>query len=154
MHLSRHDLVQLDDAYLGGLDEASLRALSARLVADLKEAHERLEQNPSNSSRPPSSRAPWEAAASDEAPSGPVAERTEVGDAVATPEEAPPEAQADAGDSGERPEPGRPGAPGHGRTQCLAVHEEQHRSPQACAVCARPLSEAHKTRTDSAHYCP
>jgi hypothetical protein len=62
MRLSRHDLAQLDDAYLAGLEEASLRALSVKLLADLKEAHERLAQNPSNSSRPPSSRAPWETA--------------------------------------------------------------------------------------------
>ena len=37
-----------------------MRGLSLRLVADLKEARERLKQGPTNSSRPPSSRAPWD----------------------------------------------------------------------------------------------
>lgn len=62
MQLSRHDLAQLDEAYLAGLAEGSLRVLSVTLLADLKEAVEQLDQNPSNSSRPPSSRAPWEGA--------------------------------------------------------------------------------------------
>jgi len=60
MHLSEHSLRQLDEAYLRGLEEEALRGLSVRLLADLKEAHERLNQTPTNSSRPPSSRAPWE----------------------------------------------------------------------------------------------
>ena len=60
VQLSRFDLAQLDEGYLAKLPEAQLRALSAKLLADLKAAHERLEQNPTNSSRPPSSRAPWE----------------------------------------------------------------------------------------------
>lgn len=64
MQLSRHDLAQLDEAYLAGLPEGSLRTLSVKLLSDLKELLERLEQNPSNSSRPPSSRAPWEGAGS------------------------------------------------------------------------------------------
>ena len=60
MHLSDHSLDQLDEAYVQTLDEGTLRGLSLRLLEDLKEARERLRQNPNNSSRPPSSRAPWE----------------------------------------------------------------------------------------------
>ena len=60
VQLSRFDLSQLDEGYLAKLPEEQLRALSAKLLADLKAAHERLDQDPSNSSRPPSSRAPWE----------------------------------------------------------------------------------------------
>ena len=66
MHLSEHSLRQLDRTYLDALDEAALRALSARLLDDLKEARDRLNQGPENSSRPPSSRAPWERGASPE----------------------------------------------------------------------------------------
>jgi len=36
MRLLRDDLAELDDAYLTGLDDASLRALSVQLLADLK----------------------------------------------------------------------------------------------------------------------
>ena len=60
MHLSEYSLRQLDRAYLDALDEAALRGLSAKLLDDLKEARDRLNQGPSNSSRPPSSRAPWD----------------------------------------------------------------------------------------------
>ena len=60
MHLSDHSLRQIDDDYVRSLGADALRDLSLRLLADLKEARERLNQGPTNSSRPPSSRAPWE----------------------------------------------------------------------------------------------
>lgn len=60
MKLSQHDLQQLDEGILQGLPEAVLRRLSVNLLADLKEARELLQQHPGNSSRPPSSRVPWE----------------------------------------------------------------------------------------------
>jgi hypothetical protein len=60
MHLSDHSLRQIDDDYVRSLETDALRDLSLRLLADLKEARERLNQGPANSSRPPSSRAPWE----------------------------------------------------------------------------------------------
>ncbi len=60
MHLSPHSLQQIDDAYLQSLDPEALRGLSSRLLADLKEAWDRLNQGPEKSSRPPSSRTPWD----------------------------------------------------------------------------------------------
>lgn len=57
MQLSKHDLTQLDDA---ALTPDQLQALSFNLLSDLKLAHERLEQNPHNSSRPPGGLAQWE----------------------------------------------------------------------------------------------
>lgn len=60
MKLSDHSLRQLDATYLDRLDEEALRLLSVKLLDDLKEARERLNQNSHNSSRPPSSQAPWE----------------------------------------------------------------------------------------------
>ncbi len=60
MHLSDHDFRQCDDADLETLTPAQARALLGKVLADLKAARERLEQTPSNSSRPPSTRLPWE----------------------------------------------------------------------------------------------
>ena len=60
MKLSQHDLQQLDEDAVRHLSEEALRHLSLTLLADAKEARERLAQNPRNSSRPPSSRARWE----------------------------------------------------------------------------------------------
>ncbi|MDP2178689.1 MAG: DUF6444 domain-containing protein, partial [Methylicorpusculum sp.] len=62
MQLSDHDLNQLDEDKLLDLPEEDLRRLSIRLLNDLKEARERLKQNSRNSSRPPSSEAPWDKA--------------------------------------------------------------------------------------------
>ena len=66
MHLSDHDLRQLDEAYLAKLTPEQARALLSKALEDLKAARERLGQNPSNSSRPPSTRAPWEQAEAEE----------------------------------------------------------------------------------------
>ena len=60
MQLSDHSLRQIDEAYLDRLGDAALRALSAKLLRDLKEARERLNQTSRNSSLPPSREAPWE----------------------------------------------------------------------------------------------
>jgi len=60
MHLSDHDLRQMDEDWLEKLPEDKLRQVSTRILKDLKEARDRLNQTPDNSSRPPSSRALWE----------------------------------------------------------------------------------------------
>jgi hypothetical protein len=157
MQLSRHDLSQLDDGYLAGLEETSLRALSVKLLADLKEAHERLEQNPSNSSRPPSSRAPWEATVQSEDPEQSAAQSVNGSDGgegqETTTSEGGAESDPNQPGDGEQGRPGRrPGAPGHGRTQCMAIHEERHHHPEVCAACGGALSAADGERVDSAHY--
>jgi hypothetical protein len=58
MHLSDHDLRELDEPYLDTLSPEQVRVLLGKAQADLKAARERLGQNPTNSSRPPSTRAP------------------------------------------------------------------------------------------------
>ena len=60
MHLSKHDLFQMDDEWLKDLPAGRLLEVSKRLLHDVKELQDRLNQNPSNSSRPPTSQAPWE----------------------------------------------------------------------------------------------
>jgi hypothetical protein len=60
MRLSDHSLRQIDEAYMEGLEEEALRSLSTKLLLDLKEARERLNQTSRNSSLPPSREAPWE----------------------------------------------------------------------------------------------
>ncbi len=134
MHLSEHSLRQLDRAYLDALDEAALRALSARLLDDLKEARDRLNQGPENSSRPPSSRAPWERGASPEPTDEPTDDSAEA---------EPPPAEAKPGKVPAARKPGKPpGAPGIGRTQVFQAHEECPHYPAACVGCGRPLAPA------------
>lgn len=146
MVLKDHDLRQLDEARIRDLKEKDPEALvnlSIRLLEDLKEARERLNQNPSNSSRPPSSQAPWLSAREDEE------------DRVDRPEEATAEPRADTergpsgqdatdnGDSSDTPtrrKPGRqPAAPGFGRTQKLTITDWEDHRPSTCALCAAAL---------------
>lgn len=60
MKFSRYDLKQIDNDTIDKLEQDHLRTLSKRLLSDLKEAIDRLNQNSNNSSRPSSSMSPWE----------------------------------------------------------------------------------------------
>jgi len=151
MHLSKHDLRQLDEDYLRGLSPEQLQSLSGKLLADLKEAHDRLSQTPSNSSRPPSTRAPWEradsggtdeqaAAAAEVEPPG---DRLDEGAAVEVePGNTPPQDETKPGRPGRRK-----GAPGVSRTQQRPVDAEQMHRPETCAACGASLGE-------ELAYCP
>ena len=62
MKIKEHDLRQLNEERLQTLqdkDPAALLQLTNHLLDDLKEARERLNQNPSNSSCPSGSQGPW-----------------------------------------------------------------------------------------------
>ena len=70
MHLSKHDLFQMNDEWLKKLPAELLLEVSKRLLHDMKELQGRLNQNPDNSSRPPTSEAPWAKTADSEEQSG------------------------------------------------------------------------------------
>ncbi len=166
MQLSDHDLKQLDDDYLRSLPAEALRTLSSKLLSDLKEAHDRLNQNPSNSSRPPSSRAPWEKteetsqddgedddvpqdAASDAA--GDRKRDDEVEKGKQDKEQSDPK-QTESRDT----KPGRPGrregAPGYSRTQQLPIDAERVHQPETCCGCSAVLDKACEQRAYTARY--
>ena len=146
MHLSDHSLRQIDDAYLQSLEPEALRGLSLRLLADLKEARERLNQGPSNSSRPPSSRAPWERGKtlpSVEAAAEPLpvaVEPAAAAPADGPPTEVPPAAVTPA-TSARKPGKQR-GAPGVGRTQVFEAREVLPHYPAVCAGCGQTLTDS------------
>ena len=149
VQLSRYDLSQLDEDYLAKLPEQQLRSLSAKLLADLKAAHERLDQNPTNSSRPPSSRAPWEREDDDANPPD-RSEQPETGDKKADtrqgkdgqkPQEGSAGGQGQSGEPTQQRRAGqRPGAPGHGRVQQLSIEQTHHHRLATCAGCGAALS--------------
>ena len=126
------DRLQINDAYLDALSPETLREVSKRLCQDLKEARERLNQTPENSSRPPSTRAPWTVAQSEteaeEKEEEPVAaegsEPTQDLDSEGDPPKEP-KVKGQTQPSGSPRKPGKqPGAPGHGRTQHVPVTGE------------------------------
>ena len=141
VQLSRFDLSQLDEGYLAKLPEAQLRALSVKLLADLKAAHERLDQNPTNSSRPPSSRASWESKERGDPPND-ADEAAAAGDEEAQkpPEESEGKPRPSEESAEQRRAGQRPGAPGHGRVQQLPIEQIHHHHPATCAGCGAALS--------------
>lgn len=155
MHLSDHSLHQIDDANARLLDVASLRDLSLRLLADLPEAREWLNQGPTNRLRPPRHHARWERGGP------PVAEPNAAADyegaATADVSRADAPLGASAARLGVRTDasvgtaptwpaatrrPGKqPGAPGFVRTQVFTTHDTQAQRPTRCAGCVPALSE-------------
>lgn len=142
MQISDHSLRQFDDAYLERLEEKALRSLSGKLLADLKEARERLNQTSQNSSRPPSSQAPWER------PSPPEPELTEEAE-DGTPK-APPKRTPDTATQRSLPEVGaeskaqagkQKGAKGVGRAAPDRVDRQELHEPKRCAGCQGSLGE-------------
>jgi len=160
VHLTNHDLLQLDRDTLSRLDEEALRRLSERLLDDLKEARDRLNQDSQNSSRPPSSDSPYgrsrrESSVNEPADDEAVGEGSGPGEtlpAETSPQarEAAPGASDPSRSDGHTPHSlplararGRqPGAPGHGRHQSLAVTATLTHRPGECACCGQPLGEA------------
>ena len=146
MKISDHDLRQLDAESIHRLVEQQPQAvepLMVRLVDALKEARERLNQTPDNSSRPPSSREPWSRgnAPPPETQSGsdPALEvdEDEKKAADATPRK-PPSAKKSSSDT-PRPPGRQKGAPGHGRTQALPITDTLNHCPGGCARCGAEL---------------
>jgi transposase len=148
MHLRKHDLLQMDDEWLKKLPAELLLEVSKRLLHDVKELQDRLNQNPENSSRPPTSQAPWakhddpegkDAAAENEPAEVASGEPTQASDGAEAPVKAavklptvPKPSNKQAGK--------QPGSPGYGRTQKLAVTGTCDHRPESCTACARTLS--------------
>ncbi len=160
MLLNRSDLEQMDEAYLRRLNPEQLLAVSARLLQDVKELHDRLNQNARNSSVPPSrqpaylesgAQAPGEESG-EEAPEDrkpKPGEGKEDGETEASParESAPANeaergsAKPGEGENGER-RAGKPvGAPGYGRTQILPPRETVEHRAEQCAACGAVLGD-------------
>ena len=149
MHLSKHDLFQMDDEWLKDLPAGRLLEVSKRLLHDVKELQDRLNQNPSNSSRPPTSQAPWEKSGDPVEKEG-APSKTSRADATGEPlnestqdtEESGRAAakRASTGKVSKKPPGRQPGSPGHGRTQKWAVTATCEHRPEQCAACGLALS--------------
>jgi len=163
MLLSDYDLRQIDEIYLKSLSSDEVLGVSIRLLHDLKEARERLNQNPSNSSRPPSSRDPWIEAKLEETADEDI-DKERDSDEESCVEN--PETDDSEDDSGEKKEvqknhtnsgkgrkPGKQeGAKGFGRTQKLPVTKEVIHKPEECATCGRALGEEAEFKARTGNY--
>jgi len=134
--LKDHSLKQLNSQYLAKLAPEELLHLSTKLLHDLKEAREQINQNSSNSSKPPSSGFPWETspkAAIPETEDPPSPPREKLSSTVVN---APKPAQPVKRKAGKQP-----GAPGYGRVWHPPVNADEHHYPQHCEACGKSLDE-------------
>jgi IS1 family transposase len=162
--LKEHELLQIDEKFISQLreqDPDALAGLSIKLVSDLKEVLERLNQNPSNSSRPSGSLAPWDKGEIDEDKedddeliidekkalrSKTNADKEESSDTVDTKDDCPP-SEKPKGTSEPR-KPGRqPNSQGFGRTQKLDNTDTTHHHVGCCCACNTDISSVEKAYT-------
>ncbi len=140
LSLSDHDIRQIDRDYMESLDKRTLLNLAAKLLEDLKETRERLNQNPQNSSRPPSSTEPWVVAQLEEDPED--EEESNLGD-TADSSDPSGEEKTDEKKKDKSRKPGKqPGAEGKGRTQQLRVTGTINHFAKQCPLCDRELTES------------
>jgi hypothetical protein len=162
MHLNRTDLEQLTPQRLAKLSEAALRHLLQQALDDLREAHDRLNQTPRNSSRPSGSMPAWDkgsgktAEAEGDYPDAVLVEvgasnteemielSSEATDEASIPKSPLPKNAESTPQEKVKPKkkPGRqPGMAGHGRTQVLPVTAEEQHLPSHCVACNESLPE-------------
>ncbi len=157
MKIKDHDLRQLNEARLQALlekDPASLLQLTIGLLDDLKEARERLNQNPSNSSCPSGSQGPWfrvgdedgpeddEEKADDSSDEKPAkSDSDSSGKEESATNEQPKKKTGKGRSSNPNNKPGKQlGAQGFGRSKELSVNETIHHFPDQCAICGDHLN--------------
>jgi len=168
MKLSDYDLRQIDEERINSLSETAVKDLSVKLLNDLKEARERLNQNSKNSSIPPSSEAPWDKASKygDEEKDDESSNDIEALDKAihankrsltndcrsdeinslplseASSEPATVTVKAPPQDSPRKPGK-QPGAQGFGREQKITVHQHKHHYPDQCVLCDDVFNSSH-----------
>ncbi len=148
MKLPDSSLRQIDKEYINSLPLEKLQHLSEKMLDDLREARERLNQTPENSSRPSGSFAPWEKGSSskEEQETKKDAEDsskdTDEDSDSATPDENK--------SSKEQPKPQpenkrtvgkQPGAEGFGRRLELPITGEEIYKPRECLACGETFSK-------------
>jgi transposase len=140
MKLKDHDLKQIDRDYLGALPPDKLVEVSLKLLEDLKEARDRLNQTPQNSSRPSGSYAPWEGSIVSDA--SPIEEDSNKEPET---EEKKKKKKRDKRQSkagrGKKKQGKQKGAKGHGRQVELAVTGVKLHRAEECTACGDKLGE-------------
>lgn len=138
-----HDLKQLNRAYLASLSPEQLLNLAEKLLNDLRDARDRQNQTPQNSSRPSGSYAPWE-----QAQSSTTQEQTKetdepegTGKELAVVETNEVEQETKAEEQKKRKSGRQPRAKGFGRTEELPITGEEIHKAENCAGCGQVLGE-------------
>lgn len=148
MHLNTHARFQTNDGWLRKLPAELLLAVAKRLLHESKELPDRLNQNPDNSTRPPTSQPPWAETGGSEEQSGGADERGPADSVAAA------AAESSAEETAQTP-PHRPMASSHriGRLRrlCEAQQMDEHSVLPSVvrefiydrSVILRPVAEPH-----------
>ena len=137
--LDQKDLMQISSATLEKLEKSDLIDLSLRLRNQLCDALERLNQDSSNSSKPPSSDNPFKKKSNSEDDEG-TSEKTSAQNEHG--EEQNNKSDQKANDDPEKRNPGKqPGAKGFWRTSKPVAEKRKHHHPEKCVICGRKLEE-------------
>lgn len=155
MRLSDHDLKQIDEEYLSTLRAEQLRKLSEKLLEDLRDARDRLNQNPANSSRPSGSYAPWEQAEFREEPKQSAEESEGKGEEPGSSsrgEEPEKGTQSERGSGSQRKAGKQPGAKGSGRVLEMRVTGEVVHKATECSGCGEGFDEETPFRPTAGKY--
>ena len=157
MRLTEHDLKQLDEEYLSRLSPEQLLHLSEKLLNDLREARDRLNEGPQNSSRPSGSYAPWEQAGFAEEQK--VSEDKDGSEEKQNKESETPDVEAPGDQEKGTVEPGskrkagkQPGAQGFGRRVEIAVTGEVHHRATECTGCGARFGEEAPFKATTGRY--
>ncbi len=135
MRLKDQDLKQLNREYLGTLSPEQLLNLAEKLLNDLRDARDRHNQTPQNSSRPSGSYAPWE-----QSQNSKTQEQTEETDEdEGIEKEVEPEPKPE--ERRKRKSGKQPGAEGFGRTEELPLTGEEIHKAEQCGGCSEALGE-------------
>jgi len=145
MILTDHDLKQIDKDYLETLEPDKLREVSLRLLEDLREARDRLNQTPQNSSRPSGSFALREGGIVSDGSPVEEAPNKEAEEEERKKKEKKKRVKKQSGSVGNDPEKKKagkqPGAKGHGRKVELEVTGVKVHKAEECAACGEKLGE-------------
>lgn len=145
MNLPTASLRQIDEEYIDSLSLEKLRHLSKKMLDDLREARDRLNQTSENSSRPSGSFAPWEKGSREqEEDVDDDDEDVEKSEDSSTDKET----QTEDNDPPLKSEPEnkrkagkQPGAQGFGRRVELPITGEEIHKPSTCWACGEIFGE-------------
>ena len=163
MQLTDHDLKQINQEYLASLSRGGLLHLSGKMLDDLRDARDRLNQTPQNSSRPSGSYAPWEQAAnadkerqlddsSDDSSDDSAEKPAETEEEVRTAAHQLQAATANQLGENKRKPGKQPGSQGVGREVKLAVTGEIIHQATSCAGCGGNFGAAVSFQATTARY--
>lgn len=151
MKFSKAEIKQLTPSYIEQLNQEQLTNLCKGVVSDLVEAHDRLNANSSNSSKPPRTDPPWDHPSDKKNKSGNEKDDCLSGDHVepkgsSSDDQEEPKVLPAKEEGDENPTPKKkPGkqqnAPGFGRTQKLVITGTEIHKPCECKSCAASFDD-------------